>query len=52
MSDTVFYITASIVIIHFVAGFVYLAIKLSGPVGQGSPKEEGPMNEEIGAVES
>ena len=32
MNNTVFYIVVFVVIAHFVAGFVFLVRKLSGPV--------------------
>lgn len=32
MSDTVLYIAAFVIIIHFILGFVYLVRKLSGPL--------------------
>ena len=32
MNDTVFYIVVFLVIAHFVAGFIFLVRKLSGPV--------------------
>lgn len=32
MNDTVFYIVVFLVIAHFLAGFIFLVRKLSGPV--------------------
>lgn len=34
MNNTVFYIVIFVVIAHFVAGFVFLVRKLSGPVAE------------------
>ena len=39
--NTVFYIVATIIIAHFVAGFVFLVRKLSGPVAEESVEEAG-----------
>lgn len=45
MSNTVFYIVAFLVIAHFVAGFIFLVRKLSGPVRE-EPLEETPVQVE------
>ncbi|MCB0547846.1 MAG: hypothetical protein KDD19_09670 [Phaeodactylibacter sp.] len=37
--NTVFYIVATIIIIHFVVGFLFLARKLSGPVVEEEEKQ-------------
>jgi NADH:ubiquinone oxidoreductase subunit 3 (subunit A) len=45
MSDTVFYIVVFVVVAHFVAGFVFLVKKLSGPVSE-EPWDETPYGSE------
>lgn len=40
MNDTVFYIVVFLVIAHFVAGFIFLVRKLSGPVKEDPEKEK------------
>ena len=42
--NTVFYIVATIIIAHFVIGFVFLVRKLSGPVSE-ERVEEAPSEE-------
>jgi hypothetical protein len=42
MSDTLFYIIVSVVVLHFVVGFGYLFLKLNGPVKEESAEQEQP----------
>ena len=39
-SNTTFYIIATIIIAHFVIGFVFLVRKLSGPVKEESEEQD------------
>jgi hypothetical protein len=45
MNNTVFYIVIFVVIAHFIAGFVFLVRKLSGPVSE-EPLEDQPADAE------
>jgi hypothetical protein len=45
MSDTTFYIVAFIVIAHFIAAFIFLVNKLSGPTGEDSSEEENAFDD-------
>jgi hypothetical protein len=40
MSDTLFYIVVSVVVLHFVVGFGYLLLKLNAPVDKDAASEE------------